>query len=119
MDGTKYRYLSSDDYHLYLSDELCAKKGYYLDEDHEPELLEKIREVENAYGGTVYAVIHNLLAFGECYSLLYISKYDEDQEFMFSSNTAYAYVWNKTDDWCSEFGTIGVKSALGGLVRTA
>ena len=34
MDGTKYRYLSSDDYHLYLSDELCAKKGYYLDEDH-------------------------------------------------------------------------------------
>lgn len=34
MDGTKYRYLSSDDYHLYLSDELCAKKGYYLDEEH-------------------------------------------------------------------------------------
>ena len=34
MDGTVYRYLSSDDYHLYLSDELCAKKGYYLDEDH-------------------------------------------------------------------------------------
>lgn len=34
MDGTVYRYLSSDDYHLYLSDELCVQKGYYCDEEH-------------------------------------------------------------------------------------
>ena len=31
MDGTKYRYLSFNDYHLYISDETCAAKGYYFD----------------------------------------------------------------------------------------
>ena len=33
IDGTRYRYLSRDDYYYYLSDETCAKKGYYLDGD--------------------------------------------------------------------------------------
>ena len=28
---------------------------------------------------------------------------------------AYAYVWNKTDDFCSEFGTIGIRSFGGGI----
>lgn len=32
---------------------------------------------------------------------------------------AYAYVWNKTDDCCSEFGTIGVCSFGGGIKRVA
>ena len=32
---------------------------------------------------------------------------------------AFAYVWNKDDDWCSEFGTIGVKSFGGGITRVA
>lgn len=30
-----------------------------------------------------------------------------------------AYVWNKTDDWCSEFGTIGIRSFGGGIKRVA
>ena len=33
MDGTRYRYLGKDDYHLYLSDETCQAKGYKLDSD--------------------------------------------------------------------------------------
>lgn len=96
--------------------------GYYLDPNYgsqEEELIEKIKEVEETYGGTVYAVIHNLTSFGECYSMLYISKYPEDSRYSFSKNSAMAYVWNKTYEECSEFGTIGVKSALGGLLRTA
>ncbi|MBQ3753929.1 MAG: leucine-rich repeat protein [Prevotella sp.] len=28
MDGTRYRYLTRNDYHLYLSDEECARQGY-------------------------------------------------------------------------------------------
>ena len=32
MDGTKYRYLSRNDYSLYLSQEYCDQKGYYLDD---------------------------------------------------------------------------------------
>ena len=30
---------------------------------------------------------------------------------------AFAYVWNKDDDFCSEFGTIGLKSFGGGIKR--
>jgi uncharacterized membrane protein YhiD involved in acid resistance len=30
---------------------------------------------------------------------------------------ALAYVWNKTDEWCSEFGSIGVRGKFGGIVR--
>lgn len=33
MDGTSYLYLSRSDYHLYLSDEWCQKKGFYLNKD--------------------------------------------------------------------------------------
>ena len=33
MDGTNYLYLSRTDYHLYLSDELCQQKGFYLNKD--------------------------------------------------------------------------------------
>ena len=32
-------------------------------------------------------------------------------------NRAYAYVWNKDDEWCSEFGTISVASFGGGIAR--
>ena len=32
---------------------------------------------------------------------------------------AFAYVWNKTDNGCSEFGTIAVKSFGGGIKRIA
>ena len=33
MDGTKYRFLSRRDYHLYLSDEVCRQKGYEFDKN--------------------------------------------------------------------------------------
>ena len=33
MDGTKYRYLSRRDYHLYLSNEVCRQKGYQFDKN--------------------------------------------------------------------------------------
>ena len=32
---------------------------------------------------------------------------------------AYAYVWNKDDEWCSEFGDIIVQSFGGGIQRVA
>ena len=30
---------------------------------------------------------------------------------------AYAYVWNKDDDYCSELGTIAIRSFGGGIER--
>ena len=91
--------------------------------EQEPELMAKIQEFENEHNCLVYAVTHEFLEFGECYDFLYISDYEEDWEDMLypQGNTyfALAYVWNKTDDWCSEFGTIGIRSFGGGIKRVA
>jgi hypothetical protein len=94
--------------------------GYYIDEDNEPELLKKIREFEAETGSLVYAVTHTFTEFGELYEFLCISKYEEEWEDTLEDikeNYAFSYVWNKTDDYCGEFGTITVKSFGGGIAR--
>lgn len=96
--------------------------GYYITEDQEPELFNKIKEFEEETGSIVYAVTHERFEFGECYSFLIVSKYDEEWEMTLEEvkdGYACAYVWNKTFEYCSEFGTIGVKSFGGGIARTA
>ena len=101
---------------------ICYFEGYagfwaYQDE----ELMKKIKQIEQRYNCLVYAVTHEYLEFGECYSLLVIPDYKEDWDYILEKAQngyyAYAYVWNKTDNDCSEFGTIGVESFGGGLKR--
>lgn len=94
--------------------------GYYITEDQEPELLKEIKKFETEYECIVYAVTHNFFEFGECYSFLCISKYEEEWEMTLHNlkrGLAWTYVWNKDDEWCSEFGTIAVKSFGGGIAR--
>lgn len=95
--------------------------GYYIDTENELELFNKIKEFEAETGSLVYAVTHERFWFGECYSFLCVSKYEEDWEYTVEQedqyNIAWAYVWNKTDEWCSEFGSIGIKSLWGGIAR--
>ena len=87
----------------------------------EPEIEAKMKELEKEYGCTVYAITHEFTQFGECYSFLIVSKYEEEWDMLVRSEKnnhyAFAYVWNKDDDWCSEFGTIVVKSYGGGIKR--
>ena len=87
----------------------------------EPELMAKIKEIEKTYKVLVYAVTHEYLEFGECYDFLYVSDYKSEWKYALlpQRNTFYAraYVWNKTDDNCSEFGTIGIRSFGGGIKR--
>ena len=89
----------------------------------EPELMAKIKEFEEKYNVLVYAVTHEYTDFGECYDFLYIPDYEEDWEDMLyrEGKTFYtcAYVWNVDDDFCSEFGTIGILSFGGGIKRVA
>lgn len=91
--------------------------------EQEPELMTKIQEFEKEHNCLVYAVTHEFLEFGECYDFLFISDYEEDwDEMLYPQGNMYyvfAYVWNKTDDWCSEFGTIGIRSFGGGIKRVA
>lgn len=94
--------------------------GVYEFSDNE-ELKAKVKEFETEHNALVYHVIHTMTQFGELYSFLYVSDYPEEWEMDNSDIDTYgytfAYVWNKTDEWCSEFGTIAVKSRFGGIVR--
>ena len=86
-----------------------------------PELKKRMRDLENEYDCTVYAITHEFTQFGECYSFLIVTKYKQEWKTLLRSNknqhTAFAYVWNKTDDWCSEFGSVSVQSGFGGITR--
>ena len=91
--------------------------------DQELALWKKIKEIEKEYNCLVYAVTHEFFEFGECWSMLCVSKDTygiEDCMGTFSRpNTFYAfsYVWNQTDEWLSEFGDIAVQSFGGGIRR--
>ena len=90
--------------------------------DQEPALMSKIKEVENEYKCLVYAITHEYTDFGECWSMLLVPR-DNDgaddllDKFNLSEFYAFAYVWNKSDDYLSEFGDIVVRAAYGGLKR--
>ena len=52
-----------------------------------------------------------------------VSDYPEEWDDLMNDDgnrhCAYAYVWNKDDEWCSEFGDIIVQSFGGGIRRVA
>ena len=88
----------------------------------EGEMEKKIREWEEKTGNLVYHVIHDYTEFGELLSLLYVSTYEDEWETDredIQDGYALAYVMNLTDDWCSEYGSIGIRPQWGGVVRTA
>lgn len=94
--------------------------GYYIDEHQEPELFQKIKAFEEETGSLVYAVTHELFEFGECYSFLIISKYEDEWESIMEGiedRYVFSYVWNKDDDYCSEYGDVVIKSFGGGIAR--
>ena len=95
--------------------------GFWIDQ--EPELYAKLKELEKKHNCLVYAVMHEYTEFGECYSFLLVTDYKSEwRTLMWSEgnkHSAFAYVWNKDDDWCSEFGSIMVQSFGGGIKRIA
>jgi hypothetical protein len=91
---------------------------YWLDEKQQ----EYVKKFEQKYNSVVYHVIHNMTEFGELLAFLYVS--DSEEEWGYDRDDlkdgyACAYVENLDDSNCSEFGSIGIKSQFGGLVRTA
>ena len=87
----------------------------------EPELIEKVKELEEKYNCLVYAITHEYTEIGEMYSFLIITDYEEELDTLLekygNQYYAFAYVWNKDDDNCSEFGTIALSSFGGGIRR--
>ena len=97
--------------------------GFYIEET-EQELLDNIKEFEKEHDCLVYAVTHEYTQFGECYDYLIVPKYEEEWNDLISysnqtKHVVFAYVVNKDDPWCSEFGDITVNQFGGGLVRVA
>lgn len=95
--------------------------GYWIEQ--EPELYAKMKKIEKQHNCLVYAVTHEFTSFGECYSFLIVTAYPEEWDDIVltdgNKHTAFAYVWNKDDDWCSEFGSVTVQSFGGGIRRIA
>lgn len=106
------------------SDRVCFYEqfaGFWVDQ--EPEVYNKMKEIEEKHDCTVYAITHEYTEFGECFSFLVVTNYKREWATLLEKHeighAAFAYVWNKTDEWCSEFGTIGVQSFGGGIRRFA
>lgn len=94
--------------------------GYYADQ--EDGLTEKIHRVEEDTGCMVYALTHERFEFGDCWTMLAVSKYQEEwpEELeAISSSCFYAWAWveNTTMPDCSEWGTVAVRSCFGGIRR--
>lgn len=91
---------------------------YYLNEEE----TTMIKEWEEEYGGLVYHVIHDYTNIGELYTLLFVSKYENEWEYEdrdIDAETPLCYVINKNYNLNSEFGHCVIKPANGGLERTA
>lgn len=91
---------------------------YWLDEEEEKMVREWEKETENV----VYHVIKNHTEFGLCYAFLYVSPHTEEWEMDnedLKEGCPLVYVKNKTFADCSEYGCIGIKKSIGGLMRVA
>lgn len=97
--------------------------GFYVDQ--EPEIYNKMKEVEGEYGCLVYALTHEVTEVGELWSMLCVpSECDGSEDIIgnFSSTNsndfyAFSYTWNKTTPMFSEFGDVAVRAFGGGIKR--
>ena len=98
---------------------------FFADLYEYPKLEGYIRAFEVLKEALVYYVTYESFPWGECFSLLYISKYSEDWELqtpcpVVGKKNQYrvqAWAWNLTEEWRSEFGSILVERGYGLLYR--
>lgn len=92
-----------------------------LFEEAPREILDKVKEIEKERGLLVYAITSDDLSFGKTYSFLVVSPYKEDWLYLMSTerlwHRVYAYVWNVTEEWRSESGSVCLLNHYGKLVR--
>ena len=89
---------------------------YYVSNDEQ--LARKVKDFEEEYNALVYHVQLTHTVYGEMYSFLYVSKSQDEWELDIDdleNGCCYAFVWNNEVE---DIGLIGVKSAMGGIVRT-
>lgn len=106
--------------------QLSEPTGGLYEFSSDKELTEKVKKFEKENDALVYHVIHTPAKIDgetmDMYNFLYVSDYQEEYDLDNEDilvGCALVYVWNRTNDYCSEFGSIGIKGKFGGLVRTA
>ena len=93
---------------------------YWL--DNKPEYVELVKKFEDQ---THYLVYHCQLThfeFGDCLTLLFVTDNEEEwvrERMDLNSGCIFSYVINLDDSENSEFGTVGIKPSMGGVLRTA
>lgn len=114
-------HLSSHCISVFRNGEIWESEGLgalYELNDKEKEILKEFNQ--NNQGCLVYHIIHNKFEFGECYTILFVSNYEEEWEQDkedINNNIAFVYVKNIDYEDCSEFGTIALRPSFGGLIR--
>lgn len=97
--------------------------GYYTDDNEE--LLKIVRDFEQEHNSIVYAITHEKTEFGEMYDFFHISNYKEEweEDYIALKNRQqdgmvypFVYVYNKSQEEYSEFGTI-VAVAYYGVIK--
>jgi hypothetical protein len=91
---------------------------YWIDEEEKP----MVEELEKKTGGVVYHMIKTYTEIGLMYAILYVSPDKsewEDDKGNLSQGYAFSYVVNKDEPAFSEFGSIGFRRNIGGLIRNA
>ena len=93
--------------------------GFWAWQDED--LMAKVKEIEEKYNCTVYAITHEFTELGELYDFLIVTDYKEEwSDLVLKCNNTYysfVYVWNKSDEDMSEFGTVAIQSFGGGIRR--
>ena len=95
---------------LYISDRYMIREV----QEKETELIKAINEFEKEYNAYVYHIIYTKSNFGNLYSMLYVSNNAEEWKADrkdLQNKECYAYVYNKSDEVCSEIGLIGIEKA--------
>lgn len=90
--------------------------------DNSEQFTKIVKDFEKKYNALVYHCQLTHLQCGDCLSLLYVGKDEEEWEYDkedLSNGYAFAYVKNLSNDYDSEFGSIGIKPSMGGVLRTA
>ena len=93
---------------LYMSDRYMIREV----EDKERELIKAINEFEKEYNAYVYHIVYSNTNIGQLYTMLYVSSHEEEWESDradIKEKQLYAYVWNRTDNCCSEIGLVGIE----------
>lgn len=106
--------------------QLSEQTGGLYEFSIDKELTTRVQEFEKKNNALVYHVIHTPMRLDsevmDMYNFLYVSDYQEEYEVDnadIKEGYVFAYVWNKTIDYFSEFGSIAVKGMFGGLVRVS